>query len=68
MNSGSIFDNIFLGDDPAEALEFSKRTFANRQDGEPMAKLVFEEDSLRIQEEAFEQMAVDTEDDFEPDL
>jgi len=51
VKSGSIFDNIFVGDDEAEADEFRKATFDVTKEGEKKMKEELDEEK-RKQEEA----------------
>lgn len=67
VTSGTVFDNIFVGDDLDEAKAFSDRTFKPRKEGEKEAKEVYDQEMNRLREEAMEQMGEESEDDFEPD-
>mmetsp|Transcript_9417 Transcript_9417/g.11721 ORF Transcript_9417/g.11721 Transcript_9417/m.11721 type:complete len:397 (-) Transcript_9417:610-1800(-) len=57
VNSGSIFDNIFVGNSLEEAKEFAKETFSVTKEGEKAAKEKFDEtkkaeDEAEAEEEA----------------
>lgn len=43
VKSGTIFDNMWIGDSIEEAREFSKKTFEPRKNGEKAAKEAFDE-------------------------
>lgn len=43
VKSGTIFDNIWIGDSIEEAREFSKKTFEPRKNGEKAAKEAYDE-------------------------
>lgn len=43
VNSGSIFDNFFIGDNLDEAREFAAETFTKTQEGEKDAKKVYDD-------------------------
>jgi len=43
VTSGSIFDNIFVGDNVDEAKAFSEKTFKHRKEGEPAVKATWDE-------------------------
>ena len=43
VTSGTVFDNIFIGDSLDEAKEFSDRTFKKRKSGEPAVKQAIDE-------------------------
>lgn len=66
VTSGTIFDNIFVGDDPDEAKKFADRTFQYRKDGEKGAKEAFDAEQTRLREEALENIGDYSEDDYEP--
>ena len=67
VTSGSIFDNIFVGDDPAEAKKFSEETFVPRKSGEEAAKAAFDEEEQQRMAASSEGQKEDTDLDFEPD-
>jgi hypothetical protein len=62
---GSIFDNIFIGDNLEEAESFSARTFDRRRVGEIISKSIFDEDRVRTIEDFHEDAKIDTDLDFE---
>ncbi|PAA74587.1 hypothetical protein BOX15_Mlig004264g3 [Macrostomum lignano] len=52
VKSGSIFDNVFVGDDPAEAKAFADETFKKTVEGEKkMKEKQDEEDKKKAEEE-----------------
>jgi len=67
VTSGSIFDNIFVSDDPAEAKKFSEETFVPRKSGEEAAKAAFDEEEQQRMAASSEGQKEDTDLDFEPD-
>ena len=66
VTAGTIFDNIFVGDNVDEAKEFSDRTFKQRKEGEPTVKELMDKEEQATQQEMFQQM--ETELDFEGDI
>lgn len=65
VRSGSIFDNIFIGDSVAEAKQFSKEQFEHRKKGEQDAKAQFDEAQEYIREDLKERVLEDSPDDYE---
>jgi calreticulin len=65
VRSGSIFDNIYIGDSIADAKQFSKDQFDHRKKGEPEAKIQFDEAQDYIRQDLKERVVEETEDDFE---
>eukprot|EP00516_Mucochytrium_quahogii_P004308 CAMPEP_0203747900 /NCGR_PEP_ID=MMETSP0098-20131031/2920_1 /ASSEMBLY_ACC=CAM_ASM_000208 /TAXON_ID=96639 /ORGANISM=" , Strain NY0313808BC1" /LENGTH=404 /DNA_ID=CAMNT_0050636477 /DNA_START=33 /DNA_END=1247 /DNA_ORIENTATION=- len=67
VDNGSIFDNIYVGDDIEEAKKFAKETFMVTKEGEKPAKEAFDakkkaEEDAKKEAEAPEEAAEDEED------
>jgi calreticulin len=65
VKAGSIFDNIYVGDDVEEAKEFSEKTFTARKEGEKSAKEAYEEEQERKKEDLKERSREESDEDFE---
>lgn len=61
VKSGTIFDDIFVGDDLAEAQKFAEETFFKKRDGE---KKMFDEENKSSEPDASE---MEDDDDFDMD-
>merc|ERR1711972_405592 len=60
--SGTIFDNIIVTDDVAEAEAFAKETFEATKDGEKKMKDKFDEEERKKQEEEDKKRAAEEKD------
>jgi calreticulin len=65
VTAGSIFDNIFVGDDPEEARQFSEKTFAYRQEKEKALKEAYDKETEKQREEAMSRFSEEEEESFE---